>query len=70
MQKKVFYISELNVEKILSATENETFKDFEDCLQEECAVEIMADYIVTRNLKDYKTSRVKAIKPKKFIALL
>lgn len=50
----VFYISALNTEKIMSAIENEEFEDFEDCLQEECAVEIMADYIVTRNPDDYK----------------
>ena len=47
----MFYISALNVAKIKSAIENEAFNDFEDCLQEECAVEIMADYIVTRTNK-------------------
>lgn len=66
----VFYISVLNVEKIRSAIENEAFEDFEDCLQEECAVEVMADYIVTRNPKDYKESRVKVIEPDELIKLL
>ena len=66
----VFYISALNMEKIRSAIENEAFNDFEDCLQEECAVEIMADYIVTRNPADYKESRVKVIEPGEFIKLL
>ena len=66
----VFYISALNVEKFRSAIENEAFEDFEDCLQEECAVEVMADYIVTRNPKDYKESRVKVIEPDEFIKLL
>ena len=32
-------------------------------LQEECAVESMADYIVTRNPADFKHSRVKVILP-------
>ncbi len=66
----VFYISALNVEKIKSAIENEDFEDFEDCLQEECAVEVMADYIVTRNPNDYKNSRIKIIQPNEFIKLL
>ena len=65
----VFYISDLNAEKIISAAENEEFLDFEDCLQEECAVEAMADYIVTRNPADYKKSRVKVMEPDEFIML-
>ena len=66
----IFCISNLNTEKIISAIENEEFYDFEDCLQEECAVEVMADYIVTRNPDDYKKSRIKVIEPDEFIKLL
>lgn len=66
----IFRISDLNAEKIISAAENEDFQDFEDCLQEECAVEVMADYIVTRNPDDYVNSRIKVIEPKEFVALL
>lgn len=67
---KIFHVSELNEKKILSAAENTEFLDFEDCLQEECAVEIMADYIVTRNLRDYRMSRVKAVTPEEFVTML
>ena len=66
----IFRISDLNAEKIMAAAENEDFSDFEDCLQEECAVEVMADYIVTRNPGDYKTSRIKVIEPGEFVELL
>ena len=59
----IFKISDLNAKKILAALENEKFVDFEDCLQEECAVESMADYIVTRNPADFANSRVKVILP-------
>lgn len=52
------------------AVENEEFADFEDCLQEECAVEAMADYIVTRNPDDFKKSRIKTVEPGKFVELL
>ena len=54
--------------KILSALDNECFSDFEDCLQEECAVAISADCIVTRNTKDFASSRVPAILPNEFLA--
>lgn len=53
--------------KILSALDNEDFHDFEDCLQEECAVAISADYIVTRNVKDFSLSRVPVISPDEFL---
>lgn len=65
----MFKISELNVKKILDALDNDKFSDFEDCLQEECAVEAMADYIVTRNPVDFAESRVKVIQPEDFLKL-
>lgn len=66
----IFKISDLNAKKILAALENEKFVDFEDCLQEECAVESMADYIVTRNPADFANSRVKVILPEEFLKKL
>ncbi len=53
--------------KIFSAIERKEFGDLEDCLQEECSVSIGADYIVTRNVKDFTTSRVPAILPNDFL---
>ena len=50
----------LNEKKIVAALENNAFSDFEDGLQEECAVESMADYIVTRNPADFKHSSQKS----------
>ncbi len=55
--------------KILSALENENFEDFEDCLQEESAIAVAADYIITRNIKDFVSSRVPAILPDEFLKL-
>ncbi len=66
----IFHISDLNAEKILSAVENEGFSDFEDALQEECAVEAVADYIVTRNPGDYERTRIKVIGPDEFVRML
>lgn len=64
---KIFQVSELNEKRIIAALENEMFSDFEDGLQEECAVASMADYIVTRNPSDFKHSRIKVILPNEFL---
>jgi len=46
---------------------NSSVNDYEDALMCETAVSIGADCIVTRNLKDYKKSSIKAISPKDFL---
>ena len=53
--------------KILSALANDDFTDVEDCLQTECAKEFSADYIVTRNVKDFQYSTIPAISPDEFL---
>ena len=39
------------------------FNDYEDALQSVCASRVKANYIVTRNIKDFKNSMIPAIKP-------
>ena len=43
------------------------WKDFEDAIQSTIAERIKADYIITRNVKDFQQSSVKAITPDDFI---
>lgn len=43
------------------------FNDYEDAVQSACAERIGAEYIVTRNVRDYSISRVPAIKPAELI---
>lgn len=43
------------------------FKDFEDALQTQCAKKIKAEYIITRNSKDFEDKSVKVITPKDFL---
>lgn len=57
-------------DKICNAIERSDFPDFEDCLQDECAKEVTADFIVTRNLEDFRHSQVKAITPKQLIKII
>ena len=67
---KVIDIVEIDTDKIISALNREDFKDFEDCIQDECAVFYEAEYIITRNVGDFTTSEVKAIFPTDFLELL
>lgn len=44
--------------------------DFEDCLVARCAEKIKADYIVTRNVQDFRLSSVRAVTPAELFACL
>ena len=39
------------------------WNDFEDCLVAQCASRVRADYIITRNVKDFARSSIRAITP-------
>ncbi len=56
-------------DKVVRALHNTDFKDFEDCLQDECAIHANVDYIVTWNISDYTISKIKAITPVQMIEL-
>ncbi len=51
----IFDVEGIDKVKLLSGLQNDGFTDFEDCLQMECAKSYGAEYIVTRNIDDYKT---------------
>ena len=52
-------ISAEDAQKALAAR----WGDFEDCLVARCAEKIKADYIVTSNVKDFRSSSVEAVTP-------
>jgi len=55
-------------DKIIGLTLNdETFSDFEDGLQYFTAIENGQDLIITRNLKDFKNSKLPILTAKQFI---
>ena len=56
-----------NQQAVLKALDNEEFKDFEDNLQDECAVASMSEYIVTCNVRDFTQSKIKAVTPEEFL---
>jgi Predicted nucleic-acid-binding protein, contains PIN domain len=55
---------------VKNALLREDFSDFEDCLQDESAKKAGADYIITRNIQDFKHAAVKAVAPEEFMKLL
>lgn len=66
----VLQVTGASHEKVCNAIERDVFPDFEDCLQDECAREVSADYIVTRNVDDFRHSQVKAITPKELFKVM
>ena len=54
----------------MRAIKMDNFKDFEDCLQDRCAEEVSANYIITRNTEDFEASVVSAIEPDEWLKKL
>lgn len=46
------------------------YDDLEDCLQMQSAQNLKLNYIITRNIKDFANSTVKAITPEQFLAIM
>ncbi len=57
-------------EEVIHAIANKDFADFEDCLQDSCAKTGRAQYIITRNVKDFTGSDIPAISPNDFLELI
>lgn len=66
---RIFTVVNVDSSKLISALNNDKFSDLEDCLQDECANEFNSDYLITRNLKDFANSKVKAIEPSEFLRI-
>jgi predicted nucleic acid-binding protein len=65
----IFDVIEVDRSKLITSLTNEMFSDFEDCLQVECAKEYKADYIITRNINDYKKSEIPALTPEVYLEM-
>ena len=56
--------------QIIDALENKDFDDIEDRLQVECAMEVNANYIITRDILDFSASPIPTIQPEDFLTLI
>ena len=63
-------VVDLRKDFIKNALNDAAFSDFEDRLQYECAQDVHADYIITRNISDFTNSTITAISPADFITLM
>ncbi len=65
----IFKIADFKESDVRDAVESK-WDDFEDSVQAVIAYRIDADYIITRNVKDFKQSKVMAFTPTEFLARL
>ena len=63
----IFTFEDLKASDISIAAEMQ-WNDFEDAIQAATAKRIHADHIITRNVKDFKKSKVMALTPAEFLA--
>ncbi len=62
----IFNIADLKAEDLKKAAAIRS-NDYEDALQMVCASSVKADYIITRNIKDFVNSNIRAITPDEFL---
>ena len=62
----IFNFADLTSEDVQSAAHMK-LADFEDAVQIQTAIRLKAEYIITRNIKDFKSSSVLACTPYDFI---
>ena len=58
----------INPEIVYGFGLNMKWKDFEDAIQSATAEYVHADYIITRNIKDFTQSKVMALTPAELLA--
>lgn len=63
----IFRFTELSVADMNNAA-GMKWDDYEDALQTATAKRIRADYIITRNVRDYRQSEITAFTPTEFLA--
>ena len=65
--KLIFEFADLS-SVVLEMAVNMKWKDFEDAIQSATAEYVHADYIITRNIKDFTQSKVMALTPAELLA--
>lgn len=65
----IFNVADLKSDDLITASEMD-FNDYEDAVHCAQAMRIKADYIVTRNVKDFDKSKIPVITPQEFIKII
>jgi predicted nucleic acid-binding protein len=70
LKKLRLILTVLNIDdKIIQKALESEFNDFEDAVQYFTAVENKMDYIITRNIEDYKRSTIKVCTPSQYLKI-
>jgi predicted nucleic acid-binding protein len=56
-------------EKIIELALSSNFRDFEDAIQYYVAIENNIEYLITRNVKDYKLAQISILTAEEFLVL-
>ena len=56
--------------QVIQALENRDFHDFEDCLQDKCAQNAGAEYLVTCNIKDFQNAETRIVTPLEMLNII
>jgi predicted nucleic acid-binding protein len=67
---EILKVAEVGNDVVDTAINNTAISDYEDALQYACAETVGADYIVTRNIKDYEKAEIRAISPEELLKLM
>lgn len=67
---EILKVAEVGNDVVDTAINNTAISDYEDALQYACAETVGADYIVTRNIKDYGKTEIRVISPEELLKLL
>ena len=67
---EILKVAEVGNDVVDTSINNTAISDYEDALQYACAETVGADYIVTRNIKDYEKAEIRAISPEELLKLL
>lgn len=67
--RTILYVLPEDDDRVFTAASNTSFSDFEDSMQNESAIFAGADYIVTRNKKDFEKSKVPVVTAEEFLTL-
>ena len=69
MLRLAFDVIEVSVKEIDAALYSD-FNDFEDAVQYFTALKMSCNYIITRDSKDFKTSKIPALSPNEFLKII
>ena len=67
---KILKVASATHEQVMQAIADTDFRDFEDCLQDRCAQNVGAEFLITCNIKDFRYAKTRAVTPQQMLDML